>query len=84
MIASHDLTVFIVSTAVSTLVAIFDHWLASNPKLKANSTWQFIDRLLHGLSQQADIKPSGIEQRIISGVASVAEHAAEESINGPH
>ena len=46
-----SLLVFSISTAVTTLVALFDHWLAHNPKTAANCTWQFNDRLLHGMSQ---------------------------------
>ena len=73
--------IFVVSTILSAAVAIFDHWLASNPKLAANCTWQFIDRLLHGVSQAAPASPSGIEQHIIAGVASVAEKAVEEAMD---
>lgn len=80
MTTSHDLIVFIISTVVSTSVAIFDHWLAGNPTKAANSTWQFIDRLLHGLSQQANVAPSGIKQHIIADLIHVAEHTAEQSI----
>jgi hypothetical protein len=77
-----SLWVFGVSTAVSTAVAIFDHWLASNKKMAANSTWQFISRVVHGAARAADVAPCGIEQHIIEGVAKVGEHAAEEAIDG--
>ena len=82
MTASHDLIVFIISTVISTSVAIFDHWLAGNPTKAANSTWQFIDRLLHGLSQQANVAPSGIKEHIIADLIHVAEHTAEQSLAG--
>ena len=78
-----SLFIFILSTAVSTGVAIFDHWLASNQKMAANSTWQFISRLVHGAAQAANVMPSGMEQHIISGVVKVGEHAAEEAIDEP-
>ena len=80
MTTSHDLVVFIISTVISTSVALFDHWLAGNPTKAASSTWQFLDRLLHGLSQKADVHPEGIEQHIIADLIHVAEHTAEQSI----
>ena len=75
-----SLLLFSISTAVSTGVAIFDHWLAHNPKLSANCTWQFVSRLLHGLGQAASAAPSGIEQHIIAGVAKVGVEAAESAM----
>ena len=81
MANSHDLVVFIISTVISTSVAIFDHWLASNPAKAANSTWQFLDRLLHGLSQKADVHPEGIKEHIIADLIHVAEHTAEQSLD---
>ncbi len=76
----HDLVIFSISTAVSTLVAIFDHWLAHNPKTAANCTWQFLDRLLHGMSQAARVEPIGIAEHVIEGVVRVGEQAIEKSI----
>lgn len=81
MTTSHDLIVFIISTVISTSVALFDHWLAGNPTKAANSTWQFIDRLLHGLSQQANVAPSGIKEHIVADLIHVAEHTAEQSLD---
>jgi hypothetical protein len=75
-----SLLVFSISTAVSTLVALFDHWLAHNPKTAANCTWQFLDRLLHGMSQAARVEPSGIAEHVIEGVVRVGEQAIEKSI----
>ena len=77
---TNSLPVFIISTAVSSLVALFDHWLAHNPKTAANCTWQFIDRLLHGMSQAAGVEPSTITEHIIKGVVNVGEQAIEQSV----
>ena len=77
-----NLMIFGIGTAVSVGVNILDHYLAHNPQLAANCTLQFILRMLKGMSQAAAVQPTGIEQHIISGVASVAEHAAEESMDG--
>ena len=77
---TNSLPVFIISTAVSSLVALFDHWLAHNPNTAANCTWQFIDRLLHGMSGAAGVEPNTITEHIIKGVVTVGEQAIEQSV----
>ncbi|MDR3569626.1 MAG: hypothetical protein P4L43_16495 [Syntrophobacteraceae bacterium] len=75
-----SLLVFSISTVVSTFVALFDHWLAHNPKMAANCTWQFLDMLLHGMSRAARVEPSNITEHIIEGVVKVGEQAIEQSV----
>ena len=75
-----SLLIFSISTAVSTAVAIFDHWLAHNQRMAANCTLQFVDRLLHGATQAVRVAPSGIVEHIIVGVAKVGEQAIEQRV----
>ena len=76
-----SLLVFSLSTAVSTAVAIFDHWLAHNQKLAANCTLQFVYRFLHGAAQAVRVTPTGIAEHLVEGVAKIGEQAVEQSVD---
>ena len=79
MITNHMIMLGI-GLVVSIVANLLNYYLAHNPKLAANEVCQFIARMLKGLSQAAEIQPSGIAEHIVSGVAGVAEKAAEEAL----
>lgn len=79
--STDSIVVFIIGAVVVAVSRIFTFWLKRNPKLAANSTLQFVGRMLAGLSQAAEVAPTGFTQHIVSGVANAAEKAAEEAIS---
>ena len=76
-----SIVVLCIGSGVVATSRIFSFWLKKNPKLAANTTLQFVGRMLAGLSQAAEVAPTGFTQRIASGVVNAAEKAAEESMS---
>lgn len=77
---TESLVVLGLGLGTSVAANLLNYYLAHNPKLAANEIFQYIGRVMKGLSQAASVTPHGIEQNIIADLIHVAEHTAEQSI----